>query len=227
MKNLSLTLIIVVFSLSINAQTDSCQVLLEKISGIYTGKCVNGLANGKGKSIGEDTYVGTFKDGLPDGKGKYIYKNGDTFQGSWSNGQKNGKGKFEYTLEGKKYTLKGYWEKDEYVGATDPDIAYRVSSVSGIMNYDVKKNESISELDKMITFSIKSAFSDFAPTDLKIDISSGQIIQSGKKFSIFQYFCPLHCEISYTILVSDTRKQCRFIIDIYKEGSYTITLSND
>jgi hypothetical protein len=227
MKNLTLIIIFLVLTLSNNAQPDTCKVLLVKISGKYTGKCLNGLANGKGKSIGEDTYIGMFKDGLPDGKGKYFYKNGDVFQGYWYNGQKDGKGKFEYTLNGEKSTLIGYWEKDEYVGVTEPDISYRVTSSSGIINYKVEKNEPVNEKDKEITFSIKSAFTDFAPTDLKIEKSSGQIVQSGKKFGITQYFCPLHCEISYTILVGENRKQCRFIIEIIEEGKYMITLSND
>ena len=50
---------------------------------------------------------------------------------------------------------------------------------------------------------------------------------AGKKFVISQYFYPFHCEISYTILVGEIRKQCHFIIDILEEGKYTITLSND
>ena len=227
MKNLSLIIIFLVLNLSLHAQTDSCKVLMEKISGKYVGKCMNGLANGEGKSIGEDTYIGTFKDGLPDGKGKYLFKNGDIFQGNWQNGKKDGKGKFEFTLNGKKQTLIGYWNKDEYVGLTEPSISYRVTSVTGIMNYKVDKIESVSEKDKEINFSIKSAFTDFAPTDLKINKSSGQIFQTGKKFGITQFFCPFRCEISYSILVAETRKQCRFIIEILKEGKYIITLSND
>lgn len=227
MRNLTLTIILLVLTLSINAQTDSCKVLLGKISGKYAGNCLNGLANGKGKSIGEDTYFGTFKDGLPDGKGKYLYKNGDIFNGYWKNGQKDGKGKFEYNLNGKKCVLIGYWKNDEYVGVTEHGISYRVTSSSGIMNYEVEKNESTNVRDNEITFSIKSAFTDFAPTDLKIDKSSGQIVQTGKKFSITQYFCPLHCEVSYTILVAETKKQCRFTIEILEEGKYSVTLNND
>ena len=227
MKNLRLIIIFLVSTLSINAQTDTCKVLLGNISGKYTGKCLNGLAYGKGKSTGEDTYIGMFKDGLPDGKGKYLYKNGDIFQGYWHNGQKDGKGKFEYTLNGEKSTLIGYWKKDEYIGVTEPDISYRVTSSLGIINYKVEKNEPVYEQDKETTFSIKSAFTNFVPTDLNIEKSSGQIVQSGKKIEITQYFCPLHCEISYTILVGETRKQCRFIIEILEEGKYMITLSND
>lgn len=226
MRNLTITIILLALTLSINAQSNSCKVLLEKISGEYTGKCLNGLANGKGKSIGEDTYIGNFKDGLPDGKGKYLYKNGDIFQGYWQHGFKDGKGKFIYTLNGTKYTLIGFWEKDEYVGK-EPDISHRVISSHGIMNYKVVKSELANELDKSITFSIKSAFMDFAPNDLKIDISSGQIVQTGKKISITQHFYPLYCEISYTILVAETRKQCRFIIEVLEEGKYSVTLHND
>ena len=74
MKNITLIIISLVLVQNINAQTESCKVLLEKISGKYSGKCQDGLAYGKGKSIGEDTYIGSFKDGLPHGKGKYIFK---------------------------------------------------------------------------------------------------------------------------------------------------------
>lgn len=226
MKNIILIIISVFLMHALQAQTDSCKVNLDKIAGKYSGKCQNGLANGKGKSVGEDTYSGIFKDGLPHGKGKYTYKNGDIFQGYWKNGQKDGKGKFTYHLNGKKMTLQGYWKNDEYVGATDPDLHFRVSSATGIASYDVVQKES-GNAPNEINFSIKSAFTDFVPQDLKINNSSGQIVQSGKKFGIKQYFCPLHCEISYTILVGEIKKQCRFIIDIFEEGHYVITLSND
>jgi hypothetical protein len=227
MKILTLIIIPLVFLQSINAQTDSCTVLLEKISGKYTGNCLDGLANGKGESIGDDTYIGSFKNGLPHGKGKYIYKNGDVYLGYWKNGQKHGKGKFNYSLNTQKFTLTGYWKMDEYAGLTDPDVSFRVTSVSGINNYNVEKNESAGESDKEITFSVKSAFMDFSPMDLKFENSSGQIILTGKKLVINQYFCPLHCEVSYSILTGESRKQCRFIFDILEEGNYMITLYND
>jgi hypothetical protein len=227
MKNLILIISTLFLMQSAKAQTDSCKVLLEKISGKYAGKCQNGLANGKGKSIGEDTYIGSFKVGLPHGKGKYLFKNGDIFQGDWQNGQKEGNGKFIYTLNGKKNTLIGYWKNDEFVGVINPDISYRVTSTSGIIDYKVEKKEPVYECQNEITFSIKSAFTDFIPQDLKVENSTGQIVQSGKKFGINQYLCPLHCEISYTILVGKIRKQCRFIVDILEEGKYMITLSND
>jgi hypothetical protein len=227
MKNLTLTTLFLALTLSISAQTDSCQVLMKQIAGEYTGQCINGLASGKGKSIGEDTYIGFFKDGLPHGKGKYIYKNGDVFRGYWQKGNKDGKGKFEYTLNGEKHTLLGYWENGEYIGVTETNIAYRVTSSSGIMDYKVEKNKLATKLDKEIILSIKSAFTDFAPKDLKIDTSSGQVSHTGKKYKITQYFCPFHCDVSYTIKIAESRKHCRFVIEILEEGKYTITLNND
>ncbi len=229
MRNLILFTFFFTTTLFINAQTDSCKVLLEKISGKYTGECLNGLANGNGKSIGVDTYIGTFKDGLPDGKGKYIFSNGDVFIGNWLKGEKNGKGKFEISINGKKNTINGYWKANEYVGVSEPDVSFRVTNSSGILDYKVEKNKPVNEFenDNQITFSTKSAFTDFLPTDLKIEKSSGQITQLGKKIVITQYFCPIHCEISYSILVANRRKQCRFIIDILEKGKFTIILNND
>lgn len=210
----------------LNAQSETCQVLYAKISGTYTGECKNGLANGKGKSIGEDRYVGTFKNGLPDGKGKYVFKNGDIYEGYWKDGCKNGKGKFTFSVNGEKQVLVGYWESDEYVGLTPPDLRYRVISVSGILDYEIEKGDSTIGNHDEILFSIKSAFTDFAPPDLRMESSTGQFFQSGKKFGIRNHFYPLHCEVSYSILVGDIRKHCRFVIEILEEGQYSITLNN-
>jgi hypothetical protein len=227
MKNLILIVITLFLAQITNGQTDSCKVLLEKISGSYNGECQNGLANGKGKSIGDDTYIGIFKDGLPDGKGKYLFKNGDVFNGYWKNGHKEGKGIFKYAINGEKHSLTGYWKKDEFAGTTEPNVTYRVTSTSGINNYSVEKKKSVSENGNEITISIKSTFTDYIPRDLIVENSSGQILQTGNKLTINQYFCPLHCEISYTILVGLIRKQCRFAVDILDEGKYLIALSND
>lgn len=228
MRNLILIAFLVIMPY-INAQTDSCKVLLEKITGKYTGECLNGLANGKGKSMGEDTYTGIFKDGLPNGVGKYVYKNGNIFQGNWLNGQKNGKGKFEIKINGKKNTITGYWEKDEYVGVSEPEISYKVNTSYGISDYKIVKNKPVNEFDNAndITFSIKFAFGDMIPSDLRIDKSSGEIVQFGKKIRITQYLSPLHCELDYSILVGLNIKRCLFSIDIIDKGKFTVTLIND
>jgi hypothetical protein len=207
-----------------HAQKKKCTVLDEKISTSYTGKCQDGLAHGKGKATGEDSYKGFFHEGLPHGQGKYLYKNGDVYQGSWKNGLKEGEGKLVYYLNGKKRTLRGIWENDNYIGDVKPDASVKVKSVLGITNYQVEEGKGE---DDQVVFSIKLAFSDFIPEDLMIDKSSGQIIQSAKKFEISQYNLPLHCEIRYSIMVGNIRKLCRFNFEVVEKGSYSITLNND
>ncbi len=222
-----LMIIVLFITVVLKAQTDTCQVLLDKISNEYKGDCENGLANGQGKAIGEDVYVGSFKNGLPDGKGTYTFKNGNIYQGYWKEGKKEGKGKFSFIINGEKQILIGYWKSDEYIGPSKTDITYRVTSAFGIVKYTIDEDLTVNDNENEIIFSIKSAFTDFAPSDLKIENSSGQIFQQGKKFGIRNNFYPLHCEISYSILVGVNRKQCRFIVEILKRGRYAITLYND
>jgi uncharacterized protein YwbE len=227
MKYLSIIIAIILSTYGVFGQTDSCKVRVDKLSGTYKGPCIDGLANGKGTAKGEDTYIGSFKDGLPHGKGKYMYKNGDIFKGFWKNGAKDGPGEFKFTINDKAQTLKGYWKNDEYVGERDPELAYEVTCSSGIMDYKIEQKTGESSYGNAITLCIKSAFSDFNPHDLKIEKSSGVIGRSGKKYLITQYFFPFHCEVSYTVMIGEIQKQIRFIFDVYKEGEYLITLSND
>ncbi|MCO4292041.1 hypothetical protein NF867_04095 [Solitalea sp. MAHUQ-68] len=226
-----LMIIILFITKGSKAQTDTCRVLLDKISNEYKGSCLNGLADGNGKAIGaEDVYVGEFKDGWPDGIGTYTFKNGNVYEGFWKRGKKEGKGKFSYKINGKKQVMTGYWKNDEYVGPAKPtttDVSYRVTSSSGIFNYTIDENLKVDENENEILFSIKSAFTDYLPSDLKVENSSGQFFQNGKKFGIRNHFYPLQCEISYTILAGDARKQCRFIIEILKKGKYNVKINND
>ncbi|MPQ48393.1 hypothetical protein GCQ56_15420 [Marinifilum sp. N1E240] len=226
-KKVSLILILLYHVNCVHAQDITCKVLHEKIAGEYVGNCQNGLANGKGKSKGVDSYSGMFKDGLPNGKGKYVYSNGNVFKGYFKSGCKEGKGKFEYTVNGKKQILNGYWKNDEYVGQQKVDEPYRVTLSSGILNYSIKKVEG-HESDQVILFSIKSSMTDFMPDDLEIRNFNGQIMQLGKKFTISHYQCPFTCEINYSIKTGfNQRKMCQFIFDVSEKGKYEIVLSND
>lgn len=225
MKNLALLILLLSHFLIANAQSDECKVLMESIAGEYQGDCLNGLANGKGKSKGIDSYKGFFKDGLPDGMGTYTYKNGDVYKGEWAKGLKNGKGEFKYTLNNKSLKLVGYWENGEYKGTSDPEKNYRVLTTLGITDYTIEEKESGQKVIRLI---MKNAMTDFMPIDLKLNSSSGQIMTVGKRISISDYFCPYNLDVSYTIRTgSGIRKQFRFLIEINNPGYYTITLVND
>ncbi len=79
-----------------------CKVNQDNISDEYVGGCVNGLAEGKGKAKGKDTYEGEFKQGNSHGKGIYTWANGDKYDGQWLNDLKNGRGSYSAT-DGYKY----------------------------------------------------------------------------------------------------------------------------
>lgn len=227
MKKLLLFLLSPLLMHGLNAQNDTCRVLHEKLAGAYTGGCENGLASGKGKATGEDTYTGAFLNGLPHGKGTYTFKNGNVFKGRWVNGQKNGKGTFKYTQHGKQHTLSGYWKDDVYAGATDPGLSYRVGQSTGIPVHRVTEEAVPDAADSRVVFAIQVANTDFAPSDLKIEHSSGQLTQLGRRFSVSRCALPLRCELSYTMKAGLSRMQCRFIIDILQPGAYTVTLDHN
>ena len=109
----------VIFLLQLNfafAQ-ETCKVLLEPITGTYTGECSKGKANGNGKSVGTDTYEGVFKNGFPHGEGKYTFKDGHYYLGSFNKGKMDGEGKMFYkTADGQDSIVTGFWKKDNYSG---------------------------------------------------------------------------------------------------------------
>lgn len=183
MKKAQIFIFVLLFYIpsSFSQQKDSCKVLLSEISGTYEGDCKNGLANGKGTAIGEDTYVGRFKNGLPDGKGKYTYKNGNVYSGKWRNGLKNGKGKFKYFIDGKATILLGYWIDGEYVGPSKPDEFYRITNITAIEYHSIKKVEG--DEDK-IEISFERVMSKYIPRDLEITITSGRLNNQNRKILI-------------------------------------------
>lgn len=205
-------------------QESTCKVLLEEISGSYKGDCKDGLAHGKGTAIGEDFYVGMFKNGLPDGKGKYTYKNGNAYSGKWSNGLKNGKGKFKYSVNGKATVLNGYWKDGEYTGNSNPDELYRITNLSGIEYYSIKKMEGN---ENQIEISFERVFLKYIPKDLQLTTSTGYINQMNKKIIINDYACPLICTIHFTIKIADDYRQCNFSFDVLKPGKYEVFISNN
>lgn len=66
----------------------NCKVNDVDINKEYRGECRNGLAHGKGRAKGRDTYVGEFKDGNTHGQGTYNWATGDSYTGTWVNGER-------------------------------------------------------------------------------------------------------------------------------------------
>lgn len=118
--------------------SDDCKVLVEKISGTYTGECKRGLANGNGKAIGVDTYEGEFKKGLPDGKGKYTWSNGSYYTGEWKEGKREGMGEMVTLDNGKETKQNGYWKGDKYMGKYK-DPFKKISATPEVQRWIIRK----------------------------------------------------------------------------------------
>ena len=100
-----------VFSISVFAA--DCKVNDSDISDEYVGGCLNGLAHGKGKAKGKDTYEGEFKQGNKHGKGSYRWGTGEKYIGDYLNDQRHGKGVQTYA-DG--VTYDGDWSDGKYNG---------------------------------------------------------------------------------------------------------------
>ena len=106
------------FSFLSHAQ--QCEVIPAALKGTYEGDCKKGKANGTGKAIGEDSYVGNFKSGIPDGEGTYRWQNGSSFTGKWKNGFREGQGSMKLRLaNGSDSLITGFWKKDIYIGINE------------------------------------------------------------------------------------------------------------
>ena len=118
MKTLTITFLLLSFLHSGNTAftQETCKVLKADIDSVYHGKCKNGLAHGKGKAAGVDSYIGKFFEGLPNGKGTYTWADGDVYSGSWRKGFRHGEGTLTIKMNEKDSIVAGLWEDDKYTG---------------------------------------------------------------------------------------------------------------
>jgi hypothetical protein len=121
----------------------------ERIVGTYTGEKNKELAQGKGKSVGKDTFEGEFKKGFPV-KGVYIfgedveiegtkYVKGEIYEGEFSDGVFDGKGKLTFQ-DNSKPAVEGYWKKGKYAGKTK--LGYEVLKKTNISRVVVQRSGS-------------------------------------------------------------------------------------
>ena len=139
MKAVTFTFLFLSFLFSGNTAftQETCKVLKPGIDSAYHGKCKKGLAHGKGKADGIDSYLGKFVDGLPDGKGTYTWANGDQYIGQWDQGRKNGEGTLTLKLNEKDSIVSGLWKDDNYLGPK-PDNPKVINNV-GVDRHTFKK----------------------------------------------------------------------------------------
>ena len=116
------------------SQPANCNVIPLPIQGKYSGECRDGKANGKGKSVGMDSFEGNFKKGYPDGEGTYTWQNGNYFIGNFRKNVKAGKGEMHFLKPNKPDSIvTGFWKKDNYVGMYENP--YEILELSPAVTY--------------------------------------------------------------------------------------------
>ncbi len=145
MKFASILLAFATMAITANAQVNGPAGIA---GGKYEGAQKKGVAEGKGKVVGEDTFEGAFKKGLPEGKGVYIFgadrvvneypfAKGDKYEGEFKKGEFTGKAKITFA-DPEKGVLEGYFENAKYLGRTKD--GYEVQTKDGIVRVVVKQN---------------------------------------------------------------------------------------
>ena len=222
MKNTILILLFAFSSYNISAQ---CKVLVDNLSGKYSGECKKGLANGDGQAIGVDKYVGEFKKGYPNGKGVYTWANGDTYNGEFKEGKMDGYGVLKSIVDGKTVEKKGYW-KYGYYGGTNKNVqVYIIKNKKYVANYSVRR---IGDGSKVGFKWMKGSRVLYSMPDLTMTANNG--IQSTEMtFCGFEQIkFPFTCRINFTNTdkAETMTYDCIFEFEILIPGEYEIIFND-
>jgi hypothetical protein len=205
----------------INAQESNCKVVMGTISESYSGKCKNGLAQGKGIAQGTDHYEGQFNKGLPDGMGVYTWADGTYYDGQWKNGMKEGKGKMVY----KDSVVTGYWRANSFVGAklVSP---YRVTQSLSVTRYTFTKT--VMTANGIRLRILQGGTENSGIEDFSLVYSSGEEYRNGSIIGIQNVMYPVDVKIRYRSWNQLRTAQYNVIFEftIVDPGTWEIMISN-
>ena len=115
------TILLFLLFIQINyLQAQNCVVKMTDADGNYTGDCIKGKA---------------------EGKGKYTWQNGSWYEGSWKNGYFEGPGTLHKTAihnSDSSIELTGFWKKGTYVGKYESPFIYNLLT-NNISEFNVRK----------------------------------------------------------------------------------------
>ncbi len=96
----------------------SCKVLDPELQGMYSGGCVDGLAEGRGEAQGVARYEGEFRAGRKHGAGIKTWPTGDRYEGGFVEDRREGRGSYTWgsgtPWAGERYV--GHYRNDQRDG---------------------------------------------------------------------------------------------------------------
>ena len=227
MKNFKrIQLLIIFFALNVFVfGQKECKVLLPEISGIYEGKCKKGLAHGKGKAVGIDTYEGHFRKGLPNGIGTYTYSNGAKYVGEWIAGQREGEGKYTFKINDKDSIQDGLWEKGKYLGPV-PEKP-KVTINKGVDRYSIERISS-GNPDRVLIYFFQNGVPNMGISEFLISGSSGIEIRLGNGVGYEFIVFPFTGRVNYMTWnkIHTAQFLVTFEFVIYGQGNWEVKIHN-
>ena len=226
MKNLikgSLLLMFTMVGVFLFSQ-ENCQVLKPEIAGSYSGKCKNGLAHGKGKAVGKDTYEGTFSKGLPDGKGAYTWSTGEVYNGEWKEGFQEGEGKYSFKKNGNDTTISGIWVKDVYTGPKP--IQPRIKSSLGVDRYNFQRMGDIK--NRVLVNFYQNGSRNIGIQNLLMTTTSGYETSVGQSIGYEGIIFPVVIKLNYTTWnkLHTSQNYIIFEFEITEPGDWKVEVYN-
>jgi hypothetical protein len=216
---------LVMFSGTFLMSQEDCSVLVEDLSGSYTGKCKKGLAHGKGLAQGIDSYEGKFSKGLPNGTGTYTWSDGRVYEGEWRTGQRDGVGTMTYPADGEDSIQAGYWKDDVYKGKIliPP---YKITRMQGVERSSIVKTSNVGS-----GFSLGLYLSGKNNTGIEgftMVSGSGTEYQSGAFYGIENASVPYSVSIRYRTWnnMHSTQRDVVFEFMINEPGTFEVSISN-
>ena len=225
MKKLNLSFLVTlifVFVASVQAQ-DDCKVLVPELSGSYVGKCKRGFAHGKGKAIGKDTYVGSFRKGLPNGGGTYTWASGATYKGDWVYGMREGEGVYKFKYKGKDSIQSGIWDGDVYKGkkVLPPHLIYK----EFVTSYSFRRD---GNGDRILIDLKLNGQPNIDILDFSIISTSGTAFELGRSHGIQYIDFPVIVKVKYISwnAANTSRHSATFEFEIYEAGNWQVNVTN-